>query len=164
MGSVLVTTRDFNVAFDPASRGYQVKPFDDTAGTTLLLNLLGLNQSSIPNLEKAKEIACIFGGLPLALNQIAKFMHLRKLPLQNFLRLYQRRSAEIDSRSTAETVYEDTLSTVWDRSLEQLSGDSKMLQMLLSLFDPECIHESLLIAGSENIRDQDFAFLENELE
>lgn len=141
-----------------------MKPFDDIVGSTLLLNILGLDQNSVPNLGKAKEISCTFGGLPLALNQIAKFMHLRKLSLQKFLPLYQRRSADIDSRRTAGTEYEHTLSTVWEQSLDRLSGDSKILQMLLSLFDSECIHESLLIAGSENIRDEGFAFLENEFE
>lgn len=164
LGSVLVTTRDFNAAFEPALGGFQVEPFDDITGSTLLLNILGLDQDSISNVEKAKEISFALGGHPLAINQIGRFIHLRKIPLQNFLPLYQRRSTDIDSRRTVSTEYNHTLSMVWEVSLERLSGDSKTLQMLLALFDPQCIHESLLLAGSKNVRDQDFGFLENELE
>lgn len=48
-------------------------------------------------------------------------------------------------------------------SLTKLSGDSKLLQMLLAFFDPDRIHESIFYEGSKFVRDQDFAFLNDEM-
>src|SRR5204863_8556912 len=89
-GSVLLTTRDFNGAFNPALDGSHVRPFDDKTGSSALLNILGLDPQSSSNFENAEAITSTLGGLPLALNQIGGFITQRKIPLQDFLPLYER--------------------------------------------------------------------------
>lgn len=163
-GSVLVTTRDFNAAHSPASGGFHVRPFDDGVGSNVLLHLLGLDKKLAADQEKALEVTRALGGLPLALNQIGGFILERKLPLQSFLPYYERNSAKIDSRKTGLSTYEHTLSTVWEKPLNKLSGNPYKLLNLLVFFEPGSIHEFILIVGSKLLYDEEFNFMHDEIE
>ncbi|RFU25604.1 hypothetical protein B7463_g10737, partial [Scytalidium lignicola] len=163
-GDVLVTTRDFNAVHGPSSAGFHVQPFDDATGSDMLLQLVGLDATQSSNVEKATMIVQILGGLPLALNQIGGFISQRKLPLHEFLPLYERNAAEIDVRKTTLTDYEHTLSTVWAMSIGKLSGDSLKLINLLALLEPDSLHESVLVEGSKLLSDEDFQFLNDEMD
>jgi len=163
-GSVLITTRDASAVHSPASAGYHVQPFDNITGSEALLNIVGLDPTSSTNQENAKEITTTLGGLPLALNQIGGFIVQRKLPLQDFLPLYQRNSAKIDARKTDISSYEHTLSTVWEMSMSKLSGDSKILLSLLPYLQPDAIDEAVFLQGSTLIEEVNFSFLNEEME
>jgi hypothetical protein len=163
-GSVLITTRDASSVHSPASAGFHVQPFDNTTGSEALLNIVGLDPTSSTNQENAKEITTILGGLPLALNQIGGFIVQRKLPLQDFLPLYQRNSARIDARKTDISGYEHTLSTVWEMSMSKLSGNSKILLSLLPYLQPDAIDEAVFLQGSTLIDEVNFSFLNDEME
>ena len=141
-----------------------MQPFDDATGADMLLYLLGLDAKLQANQDKAKEIAHTLGGLPLAINQISGFILQRKLPLQDFLPLYERNAAKIASRKTGINDYEHTLSTVWEMSLSRLSGDSRRLIDLLGFFEPDSIHEVVLTEGSKLLEDKEFDFLVDEME
>lgn len=164
-GSVLVTSRDFNPALGPAQTGFHVQPFDDTTGSDVLLRLIGLDVELPSNRERAKEITQALGGLPLALGQIGGFIIQRKCPLKDFLALYERNTAKIDSRKTGLSDYEHTLSTVWNMSFNKLSGNPRRLLNLLAFFAPDAISEGMLIEGSElpNLGEE-FEFLSDEME
>ncbi|KAI1479741.1 TPR-like protein [Daldinia eschscholtzii] len=69
-GSILLTTRDFDIANNPAARCLQVDPFDNTEGCMMLLKQIGLDSSVADNIEHATSITQALGGLPLALSQI----------------------------------------------------------------------------------------------
>lgn len=163
-GSVLITTRDFNAARGPASAGFHVQPFDDATGSDVLLHIIGLDTKLVSNQEKAKAITHALGGLPLALSQIGGFISQRKSPLQEFLPLYERNSAKIDSRKTGFINYDHTLSTVWEMSLNKLPKDPGKLLNLLAFFEPDAIHELVLIEGSKLLEDEEFEFLQDEME
>lgn len=163
-GSVLITTRDFDTARNPAPAGFHVQTFDDDTGSEMLLNLVGLDANVASNREKAKAIANTLGGLPLALSQIGGFISQRKLPLQDFIPLYERNAAKIDSRRTGVTNYDHTLSTVWEMSLSKLSGDSLKLLNLFAFFEPDFISEMVLTESAKLLRDRDFEFLTDEME
>lgn len=163
-GSILITTRNFNAAHSPASAGWQVRPFDDATGSTVLLNLVGLDFTLQRNQEKATAITQTLGGLPLALNQIGGFIAQRKLPLQDFLPLYERNAAKIDTRKTGLSDYEHTISTVWEMSIGDVAGNSHHLLNLLAFFDPDAIHELILLEGSKQIAQAEFEFLKDEME
>jgi hypothetical protein len=164
LGSVLLTSRDFNAARSPASAGFHVQPFDDATGSDVLLHLVGLETNLPSNQEKARVITHALGGLPLAINQIGGFISQRKFPLQDFLPLYERNSAKIDARKTGLSDYEHTLSTVWEISLSKLTGDPCTLLNLLVFFEPDAIHEVVLTEGSKSLDDNEFEFLHDEME
>lgn len=162
---MLLTSRDFNSAHSLAESGFHVQPFDDITGSNVLLRLLGLDADLSSNQEKAREITQALGGLPLALNQIGGFITQRKLPLQDFLALYERNSAKIDSRKTGFSEYEHTLSTVWEMSFNKLSGDSCTLLNLLAFLEPDAIDEAILVEGSKLPNwSEEFDFLSDEME
>jgi hypothetical protein len=163
-GSVLLTTRDANAAHSTASTGFQVQPFSVTDGAEVLLNLVGLDHNSISNRDKAAEITTALGGLPLALTQIGGFIAQRKLPLRDFLPLYERNASKIDARKINIGDYEHTLSTVWEMSMKKLEGDPRVLFNMLPYFQPDSIDESILAQGSSSIDEPDYEFLHDEME
>ena len=163
-GSVLLTTRDFNAAHSLANAGLHLQPFDDKMGSDVLLRLLGLDKEASSSQTDTEAITHALGGLPLALSQIAGFIRQRKIRLHDFLPLYERNAAKIDSKKTGLGEYDHTLSTVWEMSLDRLSGPPSHLQKLLAFFDPDAIHEVVLLKGSPLLEDQELKFLEDEME
>ncbi|PWY82922.1 TPR-like protein [Aspergillus heteromorphus CBS 117.55] len=163
-GAILLTSRDPAAVFSLASDGIQVAPFDTTTGSAALLNILGLDPDTQSNQEKAAAITSALGGLPLALNQIGGFIAQRKIPLHDFLPLYNRNSESVDSRSTVNMNYNHTLATVWEMSLSRLSGDAKTLLMFLSFLDPDYINESLLKEGPAQAEDSSLRFAKDEID
>jgi hypothetical protein len=147
-----------------AGAGLHVQPFDDDTGACMLLKLLDLDQELASNQENATSITRTLGGLPLAINQIGSFVSQRKLPLIDFIPLYERNAAKIDDRKSRLTQYEHTLTTVWEISLAKLSGDSYHLQNLLAFFAPDRIDETMLTEGSGTMGDDAFEFLKDEME
>ena len=163
-GSVLLTTRDSNAVHSPASKGLQVQPFDIADGSEVLLNLVGHDHASTSNREKAVEITKALGGLPLALNQIGGFIVQRRLPLRDFLPLYERNASKIDARKTGINDYEHTLSTVWEMSMKSLEGDAHTLFSMLPYFQPDRIDEKVLLQGSSSLHEPAYAFLQDDME
>ncbi|KAL9049311.1 MAG: hypothetical protein Q9162_007284 [Coniocarpon cinnabarinum] len=164
-GSVLFTTRDFNLARDLASHSINVKPFDIDNAAIMLLRAVGLpSETESANFQAAVNIAEALGGLPLAVAQMGGFIAQRKLPLSDFLPLYKRNAGKIDARKINTIDYEQTLSTVWQISFDKLEGDSKSLLKLLAFFDPDGVKALLLSEGSQSCDDTVISFLHDELE
>ena len=162
----MLTTRNSQIAFDKVEDALQVESFNDTEGSDILLKLTHLDSQSKANQDLAKTIAHTLGGLPLALSQIGGFINQRKIPLKDFLPLYQRNARKIDAKKTGITDYEHSLSTVWEMSLSRLDGPAYLLQSLLTFLDPDKIHEIVLTEGSKNIvlSKCDFGFLRDEID
>ncbi|MCJ1396521.1 hypothetical protein MMC18_009412, partial [Xylographa bjoerkii] len=163
-GSILLTSRDFSSSFSPASEGLHVKPFDDIAGASVLLTLCNQEAATASVQSIAKDIAHVLGGLPLALTQIGGFIVQQRLALKDFLPLYERNSAKIDARKSHLSDYDHSLSTVWEMALEQLSGHARDLQKLLAFLDPDRIYESILTDNAAEEEDEQFAFLNDEMD
>jgi hypothetical protein len=161
---VLLTTRDANAVHSPASKGFHVQPFDVTAGSEVLLNLVGLDCTSMSNRKKAVEITKALGGLPLALTQIGGFIVQRKLPLRDFLPLYERNASRIDALKTIISDYEHTLSTVWEMSMKSLEGNACILFNMLPYFQPDGIDEIILSRGSKSLHEPSYEFLQDDME
>ena len=143
-----------------------MQPFDDSEGSDVLLRLLDVDSYSQTNQEMAKRVAHTLGGLPLALNQIGGFINQRRIRLEDFLPLYERNAGKIDARKAGITDYEHSLSTVWEISLNRLSGFSRSLQEILAFFDPDKVDEKVLREGSCNVIDTrpDLEFLTDHLD
>ncbi|EHA52743.1 hypothetical protein MGG_16848 [Pyricularia oryzae 70-15] len=162
--SILVTTRDLTVASSLAAQKIQVNALGDDEGTKLLLRAIDLEDGSPLDAEHALDISRTFGGLPLALAQVAGFITQRRLALKDFLPLYERYSYRVDSRRNPGSDYEHTLSTVWDMSFQKLTEtNSACLLNLLSFFEPDGIAEDILINGSKDL-DEEFLFLSDQFD
>ena len=163
-GSILITTRDPSVSQWTTAQGIDVQPFDDPIGTKALLERVGLKNASATDEMNALLITQALGGLPLAINQIGGFIAQRRLPLQDFLPLYEKNSSKINARKPSLGFYDRTLSTVWEMAISKLSGDDRRLLNLLPFFYPDKISESILVEGSSLLVDSDFHFLRDSME
>ena len=163
-GSALITSRDFTAASMVAASGLHLQPFNKETGAKILLQLLNITNPDEIQQSEAGKISWTLGGLPLALDQIAGFITQRKLRIQNFLSLYERNSAKIDARLQGFSGYPHTLATVFEMTLENLSGPALHLQKLLAFLEADSIPESIFEDGSELVHDPDFEFLSDEME
>lgn len=114
--------------------------------------------------EEAAHVTRTLGGLPLALSQISGFIVQRKISFHEFLLLYRRNATEIDARKTGSCDYGHSLSTVWEKSMGALTGDSRNLLNILPYFHPHKIDEEALVNGSVLVEDNDMSFLRDGME
>jgi NB-ARC domain len=163
-GAILLTTRAIGVASRLANRSIAVQPFDSNSGTDVFLRLVDSHADDESSLRQASVINSAFGGLPLALSQISSFINHRKMPLGDFMTIYEKNSTRIDAKKLGMGDYEHTLNTVWIPSFEKLSFESDKLLRLLSFFNPDAIHEQILIEGSKAVTAANFLFLQDEME
>ncbi|KAL3494998.1 hypothetical protein BJX62DRAFT_196648 [Aspergillus germanicus] len=164
VGSVLITGRDSTTAFNFASNRCQVAPFDTDSGSQALLHILGIETDSKSSREDAKAITSTLGGLPLALIQIGGFIIQRRIPLGDFLALYNRNSTSVDAKATVSIDYGHTLATVWDMALSKITGSAKILHEILSFLNPDNISQSLLVDGGLKLKETSLAFITDEMD
>ncbi|KAL8936576.1 MAG: hypothetical protein Q9216_004861 [Gyalolechia sp. 2 TL-2023] len=88
------------------------------------------------------------------------------MPLKDLVPLYRRTAERIDSEKTGTTNYEHSISTVWEMSLNKLSGHARVLQSILAFLDPDKIDQEILIEGSQTLvgTRPDIEFLSDELD
>ena len=141
-----------------------LQALDTAIGAEMLLQLTGHDLESAANRAEAAKISDTLGGLPLALTQISAFISQRQLPLADFIPLYRKNSTRIDAKKDFGAEYEHTLSTVWEVALKGLSGDAKYLQELLAFFDPNTVHEVVLLEGSKTLSAVETVFLQDLME
>ncbi|GMF79800.1 unnamed protein product [Aspergillus oryzae] len=154
VGSILITTRDFNASLHPASQGLHVNVFDNKMGAEALQRLLGPSYDYPSNTPLIAELNEQLGGLPLALNQISNYIRQQKMGLKDFLILYQNNQEKLHKRRPAAFDYQHTIGTVWEFALEKLTGNAAVLQRLLAFLDPEAIDEATLCNAASTLSKQ----------
>ena len=109
-------------------------------GTVLDLDVIGtqdavqLLRTRVPDLDQqaGELIAEELGRLPLALEQAAAYMDQTQIPPAEYLDLLQARAAEIHERGQAGD-RPDTIATLWDLSLEQITRQNLAAVQLLDI-------------------------------
>jgi hypothetical protein len=93
-----------------------------------------LLRARVPGLGPAvgKQIAEELGRLPLALEQAAAYLDRSQMPGQEYLELLRSRAADLYARGQV-TAREDTIASLWDISLERISGESPAAVQLLDV-------------------------------
>jgi len=82
--------------------------------------------------EIAEQIAGELGRLPLALEQAAAYLDLTQMPGQQYLELLRGRAADLYRRGHVAS-RKDTIATLWDLSLERITGDDPAAVRLLGV-------------------------------
>jgi hypothetical protein len=98
----------------------------------------------------ALELAVELGGLPLALEQAAAYMHATGTPLARYLPLFRARQAELLARGEAAGHRENTAATL-AMALAQLGQETPAagLMTLLAFMAPEPVPLGLLLARKD---------------
>jgi predicted ATPase len=163
-GSILITTRSSSVAWKRATDVIHLQSFPRHLGMNTLTTLTGISPSDEHELEAAGKIVDLLGGLPLAIVQISDFIRDRSYSYSEFLPLYQSSASKIIARGETTMEYNHTLRTVWDLSLQELSGDARTLQQLLSFLEPDKIEEKMMTNPGSGLTKTRFDFLRDEFE
>ncbi len=102
--------------------------------------------------EEIRKIACLLGGLPLAISQIAGFLVESECPLDEFASLYStyENMDKIHATSSAgsTTFYQHTLSTVFTMSINSLDPDATKMLHLAAFLDPDSLFFSTIDPSS----------------
>jgi hypothetical protein len=109
-------------------------------GPVMDLDVLGLPaavrllRSRVPGLDEdtGEQIARELGQLPLALEQAAAYMDRAQMPSGEYLGLLRTRAADLHARGQV-TARTDTIATLWDISLDRISGESPAAVQLLGI-------------------------------
>jgi NB-ARC domain len=154
-GSVLITSRNNILAFNPASSGIEVPVFSEVEGTAFLQTILERGSYTEEETISAKELSRALDGLPLALNLMGAHIRARNRKIGQFLIQYQNHSSDLHRSSTSVSrniYYSHSINTVWETSFGPLDFDSTTLMAVLSFLDPEQIPQELFTPKStENL-------------
>ncbi|KAN0116792.1 hypothetical protein V8E51_002769 [Hyaloscypha variabilis] len=149
-GSVLVTSRDPSI-------GVQIYPSSDRTilgslpveDAISLLKRLTWNEDGAQDVDNAaKAIAERLEGLPLAIDQIGSVIIRRRLSLPEFVQDYVRASGfhKLYNERRITNGYEHSLGSVWAfDSLEEEDKPAFSLLSVLSMLDPACIQEEVML-------------------
>ncbi|KAJ6260258.1 LOW QUALITY PROTEIN: hypothetical protein Dda_4482 [Drechslerella dactyloides] len=163
-GAIILTAKDSSAGDIIGADSVHVKSFDLDDGLDALKSLLKQNITSPEDNMLATELVRELGGLPLAIAQISGYINQQRYSLKEFLPLYRKNIAKINQKRVGKTSYSHTISTVWDADFERLPGEASTLRNFLAFLDPDKIQDSMLLEGGPAISDQDFAFLQDEMD
>lgn len=145
-GQILITSR--NPDWARLARPLEVPVFQRDESK----NLLGLRRSGLADAD-TDLIAEKLGDLPLAIEQAAAWLAETGMPVQDYLRLFDERVAEILDTSASED-YAVSVAGAWNVSFDQLSLGNPAAHQLLQVcafFAPEPISRSLF-SGVRGVR------------
>ncbi|KAM5350666.1 hypothetical protein ACJ41O_007171 [Fusarium nematophilum] len=139
-GQVLITCRNDILS---ATGVISIKPFDRDQGCQFILRHVGQLPYSHEEVQAARQLADRLYGLPFALVSMAAHIRQRKLSISSFLKFYEGYPDELNHRAPDIIPYQDTLSTVWRATFEQLSRDTRTLLGVTAYLAPDCVPQDL---------------------
>jgi len=147
-GAVLITSRDPIAKTQMyRSTGIDLAGLDDATGASLLRTLTTMGISSSQDKEISKLLSRRFGGMPIALLQIAALISRWQMTFKEFLEFYERETqhtlhslSDLALMPTGDSQH--SLLTIW--ALDKLSPPAKTLLDILTFLDPENIQEFIL--------------------
>ena len=90
-GKVVVTTRNYSIAFAPAEIDIEVLPFGPATGSKFMLHLFSVDIAAdvtSGEVQSAHELSEKLGAHTLATTQMAGFIHPRSWTIEEFLAVY----------------------------------------------------------------------------
>ncbi|KAF0329893.1 transcriptional xre family [Colletotrichum asianum] len=126
-GAVLVTTRDVLVATLPIDMGLEVEEFGIDDGAEFLLHMASNRKRVSGEIEAARQVSTLLGGLPLALNQMAALINARNCSIEEFQAMYVKHEQRLHKQKKSGWKYlgyQHSLDTVFEMSFENLGPDA----------------------------------------
>lgn len=142
-GSILMTSRD-PLAKNDCS-GVDLESFLTTDAAAFLRLKLKLDDSP-ENLRESITLAERFGGLPLAISQIAALIARWEMTLKEFLEFYEKETSKVavakdNPAFLRDNYYRHSLFTVW--AFETLNSQALTILQIISFLNPNRIQEYL---------------------
>ena len=151
-GRVLITSRISDWPIGLREISLDVWP-EDVARQYLLDTTEGRRRASEDDGEMALAIARLLDGLPLALEQSAAFIRVRRLSLARYLEIWEARRAEILAWRDEKMMhhYPKPLATTWAVTFDELSIAARAVLRITSLLAPEPIPDGAFQTGAEHV-------------
>ncbi|KAI1654754.1 hypothetical protein F4813DRAFT_194925 [Daldinia decipiens] len=149
-GAVLVTTRDVLVASLPIDTGLEVNEFNNEEGAKFLLHVALSRQCVDGELEAARRVTELLGGLPLALNQMAAFINARGLSISDFYATYIKYDYQLHTQKKNGCKYlgyPHALDTVWEISFAILGNQARACLGVLSFLAADDVPADIFTAA-----------------
>ncbi|KAL2359406.1 hypothetical protein RJZ56_007744 [Blastomyces dermatitidis] len=158
-GSVLITSRDpfAKTHFRSDGSGIDLDPLSTVEAATLLRKLAkgSTEIEDEDELVASTEVATQFGGLPLAMTQMAGFIRKRHLSIREYVNLFASDAQYVETRNVSnaeqEYRYGYTLATTYN--FRDLKRHAKKLLQSLAFMNPDRIREDIYI-DPQRSRDQ----------
>lgn len=160
-GSVLVTSRDpsMRIQYYPFSDGVTLEGLPTQDAMTLLKTVTRSDKETDENDSAAQTIVRRLEGLPLAIVQIGFIITRRSLSLRDFIRDYAKASDyhKLYDECCITNGYEHSLGSVWAfDSLEAEDSPALSLLSVLSMLDPICVQEEVILRSLDNSTMNDY--------
>lgn len=152
-GHVIITSRIAQWRRELNSEGIEVGAFEPAETVEFLrkrIPILGPAEISDQDGERAIDAARlgeILGHLPLASEHAAAYLIETRIPVTEYLELYEQNAHELFGRPV-DIYYPESVATTWSVSLGTLSDDASALFKLLCFFSPEPVGEDLMVRPS----------------
>jgi hypothetical protein len=121
-GQVVITSQ---YGYWPGGRGLDVPMLNRDVAAAFLLERTGAAGEE----QAAGELADELGGLPLALEQAAAYMHASGRSITSYLELFRKRRADLLSRGEA-AGYDKQVATTWSLAFAALGQDGPAVRLL----------------------------------
>lgn len=145
VGCILVTTRDARTSNYLRSQSHVTHIYLDRLGTAPASKLflqLSFRDASEANSKNASVIVDKLGGLPLAIEQVAAYIHSIGMTLEEFSDLYDKTLLERRRSASGSHTWSYEIVASW--ALESLSAAAGSLLRVYSCLDPDGIQDSML--------------------
>ncbi len=139
-GHALITTRNTDLAYEPADTGIEVEPWDTQTGSQFLLHLLSghISADLLANQSNsALDLSERLSGHALALARMGGVIHRRRWTIKQLVEVYDR----------APEFGQNGIGPVWQLSFENLSPHGSSLLSVISFCSADKIPEGLLEPG-----------------
>lgn len=142
-GSLLVTCRNEPIAKRSIRTVFHVPFLEDGQGSRFLINMSQQNTTSQQDLESAKELSALLGGLPLGLAIMAMQIRKYKTSIARFVEFYKENNNRLhdsDKKISLDPYYPYDLATVYKITFEGLnsaSSQASALMRIICLMSPE---------------------------
>ncbi len=130
-----MTTRDVLVATLPIDTGLEINEFGVDDGAEFLLHMATSRNRADGELEAARQVTNLLGGLPLALNQMAALINAKNCTVSEFHAMYLKYEERLHKEKKSGWKYlgyQHSLDTVFEMSFERLGREARTCLGVLS--------------------------------
>ncbi|CAM1505658.1 Fc.00g112950.m01.CDS01 [Cosmosporella sp. VM-42] len=151
VGAIIVTSRDFNLSYSPASAGEELRVFSSGESLDFAKSILRDWESNDEDeCHALSQLLSNLDGLPLAIHQISSLINVEGSSVADFLELYNEYADEFhkDRGGDHQAFYSFSLDTVWLMAINTFAKrpESQLLLGSICLLSPDSIPEKLFQA------------------
>lgn len=159
-GHLLLTTRATALRRLGIAQPIEISLFSVEQGALFLLHRAGLlapdaplEQISLSEQERARQLSRELGGLPLALDQAGAYLEATKISLETYQSIYQQHTMELLNERRGQD-HPNPVATTWALSFQRVEEKSAAAADLLrvcAFLAPDAIGEEILSEGAEEL-------------